>query len=52
MTVGTLPAEVWGCVRNPISSRSAMIFLIVAGERPKEYLFVTTLDPTGSGELI
>ncbi len=44
-----LPEEVWGWVRNPISSRSAMIFLMVAGERPKANLFVTILEPTGSG---
>ena len=45
---GTLPAEVCGCVRYPISSRSDISLRMVAGLTPRSYFFAIDLEPTGS----
>jgi hypothetical protein len=46
--VGTLPAEIWGWVINPISSKSAMMFRIVAGLKWMPLFFEIAFEPTGS----
>src|SRR5215470_10234021 len=46
--VGTRPADVCGCVRSPRSSRSAMTFRTVAGDRSMPYRRVTVREPTAS----
>ena len=45
---GILPAEVWGCSKNPISSKSAISFLMVAELTPRLYFLAIVLEPTGS----
>src|SRR3954468_17394986 len=47
-SVGTRPAEVCGCTRYPVSSKSASSFRIVAAERENPYLRVRVRLPTGS----
>ena len=47
VTVGTLPADVWGERIRPHSSRSDMTFLIVAGLRFTSDLRESARDPTG-----
>ena len=47
-SVGTRPAEVWGCLRRPASSRSAITLRTVAADSSTPYRRVTVRDPTAS----
>ena len=44
--VGILPEDVCVLAISPLSSRSAIVFLIVAEETPILYFFSRVLDPT------
>ena len=48
LSEGTLPAEVCGCVRYPISSRSDISLRMVAGLMPMSWLLERERLPTGS----
>ena len=47
LSEGILPAEVCGCSRKPISSKSLISLRIVALERPISVLFAMVREPTG-----
>ncbi len=47
-SVGTRPAEVWGWVRYPFSSRSLMVLRTVAGDTPSLKRLETVRLPAGS----
>jgi hypothetical protein len=46
--VGTRPADVCGWKRKPFSSRSLIVFLMVAGDTPKPKRRDSVRDPAGS----
>jgi hypothetical protein len=46
--VGTRPAEVCGWYRKPFSSRSLIVFRIVAGDTPRPNRRESVRDPAGS----
>src|SRR5450759_5390071 len=48
LSVGTRPAEVCGCMRNPFSSRSLIVLRMVAGETPNPNRRDRIRDPAGS----
>ena len=48
LSEGTLPAEVCGCVKYPISSRSDISLRMVAGLMPMSWLLERERLPTGS----
>ncbi len=50
--MGTLPAEVWGWLKNPSFSSSAMMLRIVAGLTPREYFVAMAFELTGSAVLM
>lgn len=49
-SVGMRPADVWGWVRYPSSSRAAMSLRIVAELTPRSWSRASAEDPTGSWE--
>jgi hypothetical protein len=51
-SVGTRPAEMWGCVSIPRSSRSAMAFLRDAEDNAKLPTFVSWREDTGEALLM
>ena len=51
LSEGILPADVCGCSRKPISSRSAISLRIVALDRLNSGFLLTARDPTGEADM-